>query len=332
MKYDDILSQLKQKIYHPIYVLSGEESYFIDVIVDYIEDNVLTDMEKEFNLSVLWGKETDISTIISYAKRFPMMSNYQVVIVKEAQNLAKIEELAVYAENPLKSTILVLVYKYKTLDKRKAFAKLVDKKGVLYEASKLYDNQIPEWINNYIKQKGFTIEPKASVMLSEFLGNDLSKVTNEIGKLIINIPKNTEINSTHIEKNIGISKDFNIFELQNAIGKKNISKVNQIVLYFAENPKDNPLVVTISTLYKYFTNILKVHYAPDKSKNSVASLLGVHPFFVQDYITASANYSLGKLVDIIKTLKEYDLKSKGVDNISASDGELLKELTYKILH
>ncbi len=332
MKYDDILSQLKQKIYHPIYVLSGEESYFIDVIVDYIEDNVLTDMEKEFNLSVLWGKETDISTIISYAKRFPMMSNYQVVIVKEAQNLAKIEELAVYAENPLKSTILVLVYKYKTLDKRKAFAKLVDKKGVLYEASKLYDNQIPEWINNYIKQKGFTIEPKASVMLSEFLGNDLSKVTNEIGKLIINIPKNTEINSTHIEKNIGISKDFNIFELQNAIGKKNISKVNQIVLYFAENPKDNPLVVTISTLYKYFTNILKVHYAADKSKNSVASLLGVHPFFVQDYITASANYSLGKLVDIIKMLKEYDLKSKGVDNISASDGELLKELTYKILH
>lgn len=332
MKFEEILSQLKQKIYHPIYVLSGEETYFIDVISDYIEDNVLTDMEKEFNMSVLWGKETDISTIISYAKRFPMMSNYQVVIVKEAQNLTKIEELAAYAENPLKSTILVLVYKYKTLDKRKSFAKLVDKKGVLFESSKLYDNQLPEWINNYIKQKGFTIEPKASVMLSEFLGNDLSKICNEISKLIINIPKNTEITSDHIEKNIGISKDFNIFELQNALGKKNVSKANQIVLYFAENPKDNPLVVTISTLYKYFTNILKCHYAPDKSKNTVASLLGVHPFFAQDYITASSYYSVGKLVDIIKILKEYDLKSKGVDNASATEGELLKEMIYKILH
>ncbi len=261
-----------------------------------------------------------------------MMANYQVVIVKEAQDIKDIDELLPYIENPLDSTLLVINYKYKKIDKRKSFYKQVDKKGILFESKKLYDNKIAGWINNYVKEKGYDITPKASAMLTEFLGTNLSKVVNEISKLILNVPEKATINDELVERNIGISKDFNVFELQKAIGSKNVLKVNQIGNYFAANPKENPLIKTVSILFGYFSKLMIYHQLTDKSRNSIASALSVNPFFVQDYQMAARNYSLQKLIKIIDLLKEYDLKSKGVNNISISDGELLKELLFKILH
>ena len=259
MTFDQIIDKLKNKIYYPVYFLAGEEAYYIDEISDYIEKNVLTDTEKEFNQTIIYGRDTSVPAIISAAKRYPMMANYQVVIIKEAQDVQKIEELEHYVENPLQSTLLVINYKYKKIDKRKTFSKLVEKKGVLFESKKLYDNQVPEWINNFVSQRGYRITPKATAMLSEYLGTDLSKIVNEISKLILNIPAKAEINENLVEQNIGISKDFNIFELQNALGTRNIVKANQIANYFAASPKENPLVKTILMLFSYFTKLLIYH-------------------------------------------------------------------------
>jgi DNA polymerase-3 subunit delta len=332
LKFDQIISDLKNKIYYPIYFLAGEEPYFIDVISDYIEEYVLTDTEKEFNQTVVYGLETNVQSIASTSRRYPMMSNYQVVIVKEAQNVDKIEELLPYVENPLSSTLLVICYKFRKLDGRTAFAKKVGTRGVLFESKKLYDNQIGNWIENYLKQKGFTITPKATAIMADFLGNDLSKIVNETGKLLLNIAPGTVISEAHIEQNIGISKDFNVFELQNAIGEKNVLKANQIINYFAANPKENPLVKVITILYGFFSKLLIYHQLADKSKNQVASAIGVNPFFVGDYEKAARNYNLLKLKMIIGYLREYDMKSKGFENVSTSQGELMKELLFKILH
>jgi DNA polymerase-3 subunit delta len=228
--------------------------------------------------------------------------------------------------------LLVINYKYKKIDKRKSFFKHIDKKGVLFESKKLYDNKVSGWINTYVRQKGYEITPKASAMLTEFLGNDLSKVVNEISKLILNIPEKATINDELVEQHIGISKDFNIFELQNALGSRNILKANQIGNYFAANPKENPLIRTIPILFGFFSRLMVYHQLEDKSKNNVASALSINPYFVRDYQVASRNYNLKKLTTVVSLLKEYDLKSKGVNNVSTSDGELLKELLFKILH
>ena len=332
MTFDQIIDKLKNKIYYPVYFLAGEEAYYIDEISDYIEKNVLTETEKEFNQTIIYGRDTTVLSIISAAKRYPMMANYQVVIIKEAQDVQKIEELEKYLENPLQSTLLVINYKYKKIDKRKTFSKLIEKKGVLFESKKLWDNQVQEWINNFINQKGYRITPKATAMLTEYLGTDLSKIVNEISKLILNIPEKAEINESLVEQNIGISKDFNIFELQNAIGTRNIVKANQIANYFAASPKENPLVKTILMLFSYFTKLLIYHQLTDKSRNSVASALSVSPAFVRDYEIAARNYNPKKLAAIVSLLREYDLKSKGVNNVSTSEGELLRELLFKILH
>jgi DNA polymerase-3 subunit delta len=332
MTFDQIIDKLKNKIYYPVYFLMGEEAFYIDEISDYIEKNVLTETEKEFNQTVIYGRDTSVLSIISAAKRYPMMANYQVVIIKEAQDVQKIEELEKYIENPLQSTLLVINYKYKKIDKRKTFAKLIEKKGVLFESKKLYDNQVQAWITNYVSQKGYRITPKANAMLAEYLGTDLGKIVNEISKLVLNVPEKAEINDSLVEQNIGISKDFNIFELQNAIGTKNIVKANQIANYFAASPKENPLVKTIIMLFSYFTKLLIYHQLNDKSKNNVASALSVHPNFVRDYEIAARNYSPKKLADIISLLREYDLRSKGVNNVNTSEGELLREMLFKILH
>jgi len=332
MTFDQIINDLKNKIYYPVYFLSGEEPYYIDLITDYIEKNVLSEEEKEFNQTILYGKDVDAHLIASSAKRFPMMSNYQVVIVKEAQDVKKLDELQPYIENPLESTILVLCYKYKKLDKRKVFTKTIQKKGVFYESQKLYENKVPEWIRNYLNDKGYQITLKASVLISEHLGTDLERIVNEISKLTINIPEKTEITEEHVEANIGISKDYNIFELQKALGKKDISKANMIVNYFAANEKDNPIVKVVAILNGFFVKTMIFHQLKNKSKNSVATALSVHPFFVQDYQIAARSYNMKKLAAIISYLREYDLKAKGVDNVSVKDGELLKELVFKILH
>ena len=332
MTFDQIIDKIKNKIYHPVYFLMGEEAYYIDEISDYIEKNVLTESEKEFNQTIIYGRDTTVQAIVSAAKRYPMMANYQVVIIKEAQDVQKIEELEKYLENPLQSTLLVIGYKYKKIDKRKTFSKLIDKKGVLFESKKLYDNQVPGWINDFVGRKGYRITPKATSMLADYLGTDLSKIVNEISKLILIIPEKAEINENLVEQNIGISKDFNIFELQNAIGTRNIFKANQIANYFAASPKENPLVKTIIMLFSYFTKLLIFHQLTDKSRNNVASSLSVSPAFVKDYEIAARNYNPKKLAAIVSLLREYDLKSKGVNNVSTSEGELLRELLFKILH
>lgn len=332
MTFEEILGNLQKKIYHPIYFLMGEETYFIDKISDYIADNVLTEAEKGFNQTILYGKDLEPHTIMANARRFPMMANHQVIIVREAQNIKKIEELESYAKNPLKSTILVINYKYKTLDKRKTFPKLLDQKGVLFEAKKIYDNQLPAWITSYLKNQQYSIAPQAAAMIAEYLGADLSKVANELDKLIISLPVGTQITPDHIEKNIGISKEFNVFELQNALGERDLLRANRIVNYFGANPSSNPIPVVISSLFSYFTKILNYHFLEDKSQNNVASVLQVHPFFVKTYVAAAKNYNIRKLVEIISILREYDMKSKGFGNVSASAADLQKEMIYRILH
>lgn len=332
MTFEEILSNLQKKIYHPIYFLMGEETYFIDKISDYISDNVLTDAEKGFNQTILYGKDVEPHTIIANARRFPMMSNYQVIIIREAQNIKKIEELEPYVKNPLSSTILVINYKYKTLDKRKTFPKLIDQKGILFEAKKIYDNQLPAWITSYLKNHNYSIMPQAAAMLSEYLGTDLGKVVNELDKLIITLPAGSQISPDHIEKNIGISKEFNVYELQNALGERDLLKANRIINYFGANPSSNPVPVVISSLFSYFSKILNYHFLEDKSQNNVASVLQVHPFFVKTYVAAAKNYNIKKLVEIISILREFDMKSKGWGNVSASPADLQREMIYRILH
>ncbi|MCK9220577.1 MAG: DNA polymerase III subunit delta [Bacteroidales bacterium] len=332
--FTQLLADLKKQIYYPVYLLHGDEPYFIDVISDYIEQNVLSDLEKEFNQTILYGKDSNVSTIISYAKRFPMMANYQVLLVKEAQELDKIEDFLPYVEKPLSSTILVLCYKYGKLDKRKALYKAIEKQGVGFESPRLYDNKIPDWIHEYVQNQNYKISPKAAILLTEFLGTDLGKIVNEIQKLLINIPPGSEIDELSIEKNIGISKDYNVFELQKALAQKDIVKANRIILYFASNLRENPLVKIIPILSSYFSKVLAYHYLPDKSRNSVAAALSIKPFFVTDYQQAARSFPARKVIRIISLLREYDMKSKGVDSnaIYASDGELMKELIFKILH
>ena len=332
MKYQDIIIQIDNKVFQPVYFLMGEETFYIDKISDYISKNVLSEEEKEFNQTTLYGKDIDVATIISEAKQFPFGSAHRVVIVKEAQDIRSIDQLELYFDNPLPSTILVICYKYKKIDKRKSFGKNLSKKSVLFESKKLYENQIPAWIKGQLKEKNFNIDENSSHLLSEYLGNDLSKISNELGKLILNIKEGETITAKIIEENIGISKDFNVFELQTAIGKKDILKSNKIIKHFSENPKNHPFVLTLSSLFSYFQKVMIYHSLKDKSKNNAASQLGVNPYFLGQYQLAASNYSMSNLFTIFSYLKEYDLKSKGIQNPSVPENELLRELTFKILH
>ncbi|MFP4059234.1 MAG: DNA polymerase III subunit delta [Bacteroidota bacterium] len=329
------MQDLKNKIYKPVYLLTGDEPFYIDIITKYIQDNILSEEEKTFNQTVLYGKDTDVPSIINAARRYPMMTNQQVIIVKEAQQIKKIEDLLIYVEKPLQSTLLVINYKYKSIDKRTKFVKAVQNKGVFFESKKWYDYQIPEWISGYMKAKKVTIDPEASMLLTEFLGNDLSKIANELEKLLITLPAGTnQVTPQDIERNIGISKDYNNYELNKALFYKDVVKANRIVLYFSKNQRDNPVNVTISTLYFAFSKLLLYFYLSRKGsdRNSIASALKIHPFFVKDYETGSKKYSFNKTMQVISLLREYDMKSKGEGNVSASGGELLQELIFKILH
>jgi len=334
MTFDNIIQQLKNKTYSPIYFLMGVEPYYIDEITNYIIKNVLTEEEKAFNQTILYGKDTDITNVILAARRYPMMAHHQVIIVKEAQNFKDIEDFLVYAENPLSSTILVINYKYKTLDKRKKLFKSITKNGgVLFESKKLYDNQVGTWLNSFLKAKGLTIDITANRVLIEYLGNDLSKIAHEVEKLRIALgSKAKTISLADIEKNIGISKEFNNFELNKAIFQKNVVKANQIIQSFGKNPKSNPIQVTTATIFGYFQKLMAYHYLPDKSKNAVASALKINPFFVTDYSTGARNYSARKVIQVISLLREFDMKSKGYKSNVTDNGELLKELVFKIIH
>ncbi|MDG1039778.1 MAG: DNA polymerase III subunit delta [Polaribacter sp.] len=330
---NSIVNDIKNGNVKPIYFLMGEEAYYIDRISDLIESSVLDEAEKGFNQVVMYGRDVTIEEIASSAKRYPMMADRQVIIVKEAQDLSRtIEKLVSYAENPQPTTVLVLNYKYKKLDKRKKLYKAVAKAGVIFESKKLYDNQVSDWIRRVLNGKNYKIEPKASLMLVEFLGTDLSKINNELDKLTTILPKESIITPSHIEENIGISKDFNNFELRKAVGEKQVLKANRIINYFAENPKKNPLVMTISLLNSFFTQLLQYHGLKTKDKMSVAKSLGVNPYFVGDYATAAKNYPMRKVSQIIGLLREADIKSKGVGANGMPQADILKELLFKILH
>lgn len=333
MEFDAILQNLKKKIFHPIYLFQGEETYFIDILSNYIEKNALTDAEKGFNQTVFYGKDSDVVTIAESALRFPMMAAKQVIIVKEAQSLNKIELLSSYAEKPLSSTILVLNYKYKNLDSRTKLAKAIKTNGVIFTSGKIYENKIPAWIENYLAEQQYTISPQASQILTSYLGNDLGKIANELNKLVIAVKDTNRITPEHIEKNIGLSKDFNIYELQNALGEKNIFKANQIIQYFGANPTLNPIQKTISNLYFFFSKIFMYHFLKDKSERNVAAELKVPPFVAKNYISAAKKYSPTKLYEIIGILREYDMKSKGFEvSGMVETADLQKEMIYKILH
>ncbi len=334
MNVNPILSDIRNKKLKPIYLLHGEEPYFIDLISDAIENNVLEDAQKGFDQTILYGKDADIVTMVNAARRYPMLSDYQVIIVKEAQDLKwkqGEELLQQYVEHVTPTTILVLNYKYGKFDKRKKLYKLIEKVGEVVESSKLYEDKIGAWINGYVKGKGWDIHPQAAAMMAEYLGTDLSKVSNELDKLMLNVPKTQEIGAMDIERNIGISKDFNVFELNTALAKRNALKAYQIVDYFAANPKNNPLVVVLGAMGGYFTKILKYHYLTDKS--SAAKELGIHPFFLKEYELAARNYNRRKTFDIINCLKNADLCSKGMNvGSNTSTEDVLREMVFKILN
>ena len=331
--YEEIMSDLKNRIFKPVYFLAGEEPYYIDLLTDYIQEKVLPESEKAFNQIIVYGDDTNIASIIDTARRFPMMSSHQVLIVKEAQTLKKLDDLVIYLEKPLLSTILVFSYKYKALDKRTKLFKTLESHGVYFESTRVRDYQIPAWIERYLMVKGIKTDPSASALLTEYLGTDLHKIVNELDKLIITLPEGKPMITTAlIEKNIGISKDYNNFELQKAVGEKNVLKSNMIVHYFANNTKDNPINLTISSLFSFYSKLLTFHYLTDKSKNNVAAVLKVNPFFVKEYENAATKYNVSKTVKIISLLRNYDLKSKGYCDPGTDPGDLLKELVFKILH
>ena len=328
-----IVNEIKAGDIKPIYFLMGEEPYYIDKLSEYIEQNVLAEEEKGFNQTVLYGRDVSVEDIVATAKRYPMMADRQVVIVKEAQDLSRtIDKIESYVANPMQTTVLVFCYKYKTLDKRKKVTKLLAQKGVVYESKKLYENQVGDWIKRVLAGKKYTIDPKANAMLVEFLGTDLSKINNELEKLQIILPQGTMITPQHIEENIGFSKDYNVFELRKAIGERNQLKAYKIAETFAHNPKEYPLVMTTGLVFGFFVQLLKYHGLKDKNPKNVAAAIGVNPYFLKEYDLAIKNYPMRKVSQIVGALRDVDVKSKGVGANALPQSDLLKEMLYKIFN
>lgn len=331
---EEIIHNLKNKQYRPIYYLMGDEPYYIDKIADYMAETILSPEEKEFNQITLYGGDTDMETIISTAKRFPMMSEFQIIFVKEAQNLKNLDKLSYYLQKPQPSTILVFCHKNGSLDKRKKITLEIEKVGILYESKRLKESQLPSFIANYVKRKKVDIEPKACELISEFVGSDLCRISGELDKLLLSLsPGEKRITLDLIEKNIGISKDFNNFELKNALVEKNSFKANQIIKYFEENPKNNPLQMTLAVLFNFFSNLMLAYYAPQKTEAGIATQLNLRSQWqAREYMTAMTRFSGIKVMQIIAAIRQCDAKSKGVGNPSTSNGDLLKELVHIILH
>ena len=328
---EKILAELEKKNYSPIYYLYGEEPFFIDVISDYIERNVLSDDEKAFNQQIVYGKDITIDALIHYAREYPMMAERRVIIVKEAKELNRtIANLEPYVKNPSPTTLLVICYKYGKIDGKTKLAKELNK-YVSLESKKLYESDTLKWITKYLKDNNYTITQVASQLLVSFLGTDLGRIANELNKLKIILPKGTEITPSHIEENIGISKDFNVFELQNAIGKKEFPKAMQIIKYFNENQKDNAMPMITENLYQYFKKLFIYSSSIGKADAELAKEMGINPFFLKDYKVAAMNYPLKKISFCMEVIKQTDLKSKGVESGSISYYDLLKELIVKII-
>lgn len=327
-----LIEDLKAQKYAPVYLLTGEENYYIDLVSDYFENKVIAEEFRDFDQTVVYGRETDMKTVVSLAKRYPMMSPVQLVLVKEAQDIAKDWELlADYLEHPQPQTLLVFCYRHKKMDKRTKTYKAISTKGVVYEKNKMRDYEVPDWIARIVMQQGYQITQKGAVLIAESLGNDLGKIVNELSKVYISLPKGTVINEDVIETNIGISKDYNVFELQNAIGRRDVAQCTRIVNHLAANPKEYPIQMLLPLLYGFFIKVMLFHQEPDKKK--AMAVMNVNPYFLKDYETAARNYTLGKLASCIGYLYDADLRSKGVrNNGTVTDGELLKELVFKITH
>ncbi len=333
--FEEICRDIVAKKFQPVYILMGEEPFFMDRITDLLLENVLSESEKDFNQMIMYGADTDAAMIINAARRFPMMSEYQLVVVREAQLVRDIELLTNYVKSPLKSTVLVINYKYKTLDRRKTLASATDKTGILFESKKIPDYKMPAFIVSFMQQRSIGIDPKAAQMLSDFLGNDLSRLNKELDKLALILPEKAakRITPELIEQNIGISKEYNNFELIKALAVKDVLKANRIAQYFEKNPKSNPIQMTLPVIFNYFSNLLICYYTKDRSETGIMTALGLRGTFqVKDYMTGLRNYPAMKVFNLISDIRTTDARSKGVENTSVSDADLLKELLYKILH
>ncbi len=331
----DIIQQIKDRKFAPIYLLMGEESYYIDRISDYIADNVLSDSERDFNQQIIYcTRETKVADIINSARRYPMMSEYQVVIVKEAQNLLKIEELATYAKNFLRTTILVICYKGSSLDSKKKLVAAINEVGIVFESKKLREGMLPSFINDYLKRKQIAIDQQATMMLAQYIGSDLNRIASELDKLAIALPPGfKQINTSIIEKNIGISKEFNNWELRTALVNRDVYKANQIIDYFEANPKENPANMTIATIFTFFSNIMLAYYSPDKSPRGLMEQLDLKAEWqLKEYSQAMRTYTAMKTMQIIDKIRESDGKLKGIKKGNTTDGEIMRELIYYILH
>lgn len=335
--YQSIISGLQKKIYSPVYFLMGEEDFYIDKISEYIATNVLDENEKDFNLTILYGSDVnDINDILNIAKRYPIMSKKQVVIVKEAQNINinSYDKLISYLEKPQTSTLLVFCYKHNSIKRTSKLAKALEKTSILFESSKIKENKMPDFIINYLHSKNISIEPKAVNMLTDYIGVDLGRMSSELNKLIITVdPQTKSITPEQIEKNIGISKEYNNIELLNAIQNHNVLKANRIVLYFGDNQKTNPIQITISSLFNFFSNLMIAFYSKDKSDVGIASFLGLRsPWMARNYISAMKYYNGWKTMEIISYIRQADAMSKGVNNMSVSNSDILRELIFRIMH
>ena len=335
ISYESICKEIAERKFSPIYVLMGEEPFFIDQITDLLIENVLAEEERDFNQSVFYGADADAVSVINAARRFPMMSEYQLIVVKEAQLMRDIELLNTYAKHPLSSTVLVINYKYKTLDRRKSLAAAVEKNGILFESKKISDYKMPGYITGLLQQRSLAIDAKAAQMLSDFLGNDLNRLSKELDKLAIVMAQmgSKRVTPELVERNIGISKEYNNFELIKALATKDVLKANRIAQYFEKNPKTNPLQMTLAVLFNYFSNLLIAYYSKDRSEAGLMAALGLRSAFqLKDYQMGMRHYSAMKVFLSIGEIRKADAASKGVDNASASDADLLKELLYKIMH
>ena len=331
MEMKDIIREIQSKKTAPIYILHGDEPYFIDLIANSLIEHVLSDEERAFNQLIVYGKEADASALISELNSFPVMSSKRLVVVKEAQEFKTLDNLASYCENPLDSTVFVVCHKYGNIDARKKILKGALKHGVVFKSAKIKDYKLGDWIQQTVRSKGHSISSKACILLTEFLGNDLSKINNEIDKLGIVLEPGTTITDEHIEKNIGISKDYNVYELNKAIATKDLEKSFKIIQYFQYNPKAVRLTQVVSTFFKHFTQIMRIHFLPNKSKESVGKYLGVHPFIANELIQSAQQYSPQKIAKTIEVLYEYDLKGKGVGAANVEEAELMKEMVFKII-
>lgn len=338
LKIENILKDLKTQKYAFVYFLHGEENYYIDLVSDFIEKNALQEFEKGFNQIVMYGKDVQMGQIVNNARRFPMMADRQVVIVKEFQDLSDLRSeeahkvLQKYLEAPSPTTILVLAHKHKLFDKRKALYKVLEKNACVLETKKPYENEIPKWIENYVEEKGLKISPIATTLLAEYVGNELSRLAKEIDKLSLNLEESKYIDEKVVNRYVGQSREYSVFDLQKALIEKDILKANKIIYIFAQNPKDNPIIPIITILFQFFAKVLLVHQSSQKTSEHLAKLLGINPFFVKDYLKASQNYPLPKVIECIHWFRFADLQSKGVEAGSMQESDILKELIFRILH